>query len=268
MTVGQALSYYNASTGDYIVGQEGFAEFDGNEWKGTLEGLKPGQGYLFKSATAAEISFNTNIVSDAVSRIGKRNLLMNSPWAYNYHAYPNLMPVTAELYADGSKADADDYLVGAFAGGECRGIGLWKDARLLMSVYGDNNEEIRFVAADLDNEKFYDITETLNFIADNQGSWLAPMTLTIGDESTGMRELYNELMITPAVARDHITVNAGGRYISRLTITNMKGVTVLSISDLGTGGTVTTGSLQDGLYIVTVQAEGNTYYKKIIKANK
>ena len=268
MTVNEALYYFNASTGDYIVGQEGFAEFDGNEWKGTLEGLKPGQSYLFKSATAAEISFNTNIVSDAVSRIGKRNLLMNSPWAYNYHAYPNLMPVTAELYADGSKADADDYLVGAFAGGECRGIGLWKDARLLMSVYGDNNEEIRFVAADLDNEKFYDITETLNFIADNQGSWLAPMTLTIGDESTGTRELYNELMITPAVARDHITVNAGGRYISRLTITNMKGVTVLSISDLGTGGTVTTGSLQDGLYIVTVQAEGNTYYKKIIKANK
>ena len=268
MTVNEALYYFNASTGDYIVGQEGFAEFDGNEWKGTLEGLKPGQSYLFKSATAAEISFNTNIVSDAVSRIGKRNLLMNSPWAYNYHAYPNLMPVTAELFADGSKADADDYLVGAFAGGECRGIGLWKDARLLMSVYGDNNEEIRFVAADLDNEKFYDITETLNFTADNQGSWLAPMALTIGDESTGMRELYNELMITPAVARDHITVNAGGRYISRLTITNMKGVTVLSINDLGTGGTVTTGSLQDGLYIVTVQAEGNTYYKKIIKANK
>lgn len=268
MTVNEALYYFNASTGDYIVGQEGFAEFDGNEWKGTLEGLKPGQSYLFKSATAAEISFNTNIVSDAVSRIGKRNLLMNSPWAYNYHAYPNLMPVTAELYADGSKADADDYLVGAFAGGECRGIGLWKDARLLMSVYGDNNEEIRFVAADLDNEKFYDITETLNFTADNQGSWLAPMALTIGDESTGMRELYNELMITPAVARDHITVNAGGRYISRLTITNLKGVTVLSINDLGTGGTVTTGSLQDGLYIVTVQAEGNTYYKKIIKANK
>jgi hypothetical protein len=268
MTVDEALMYFSATTGDYSVGQDGFAEYDGSKWIGTLEGLRPGQGYLFKSTTDANITFNTNFVSSAGSQIGKRNLLMNSPWAYDKYAYKNIMPVTAELYVNGSKADADDYVVGAFAGSECRGVGLWKDARLLISVYGDNNEDIRFVAAEKDGEKFYDVTETLRFKADNQGSWFAPIALTLGDEATGIKEISDDLLITPLVARDHITVSAGGRFINRLTITNMNGLQVIDVNDLGTGGVVTIGSLLDGVYIVTVKAEGNTYYKKIVKANK
>ena len=268
MTVDEALTYFTATTGDYIIGQDGFAEYDGTEWKGTLEGLKPGQGYLFKSATSASITFNTNIVSNAVSYVGKRNYLLNSPWAYDQYAYANMMPVTAELYVNGTKADSDEYIVGAFAGDECRGVGQWKDGRLLMSVYGDKNEEIHFVAANINSETYYDVTEKMGFRADNWGSWYAPVALTLGNETTGMKQTYNDLLITPLVARDHITVSAGGRHISQLTITNMNGVSVIDIKDLGTGGVVTIGSLMEGVYIATVKAEGNTYYKKIVKANK
>ena len=266
MTVAEALAYFEATNGDMIVGQDGFAEYDGSAWVGSLEGLKPGQAYMFKSATSADISFNTNIVSNAVSQIGKRNLLMNSPWAYNKYAYKNVMPVTAELYSEGSKVADGDYLVGAFAGDECRGVGLWKDGRLLITVYGDGNEQIRFVAAEMDGEKFYDITETVSFTADNRGSWFAPLSLTLGSEATGMMALYDGL--TVKMGGGFLTLNAGGKNISRLTLTNMKGINVLSIGDLGTGGTVATGHLQDGVYIVTVVADGQTYYKKILKANK
>jgi hypothetical protein len=268
MTVDEALTYFTATTGDYIIGQDGFAEYDGTEWKGTLEGLKPGQGYLFKSATSASITFNTNIVSNAVSYVGKRNYLLNSPWAYDQYAYANMMPVTAELYVNGTKADSDEYIVGAFAGDECRGVGQWKDGRLLMSVYGDKNEEIHFVAANINSETYYDVTEKMGFRADNWGSWYAPVALTLGNETTGLKQISNDLLITPLVAHDHITVSAGGRYINQLTITNMNGVSVIDIKNLGTGGVVTIGSLMEGVYIATVKAEGNTYYKKIVKANK
>ena len=268
MTVDEALTYFTATTGDYIIGQDGFAEYDGTEWVGTLEGLKPGQGYLFKSATSAAITFNTNIVSNAVSQVGKHNYLINSPWAYDQYGYANMMPVTAELYINGTKADDGEYTVGAFAGDECRGVVQWKNGRLLISVYGDKNEEIRFVAVDNNSERFYDVTEMFGFRADNMGSWYAPIALTLGEETTGMKQTYNDLLITPLVARDHITVSAGGRHISQLTITNMNGVSVIDIKDLGTGGVVTIGSLMEGVYIATVKAEGNTYYKKIVKANK
>ena len=137
-----------------------------------------------------------------------------------------------------------------------------------MSVYGEGGEDIRFVAAEQNTDKFYDITEAIRFSADNVGSWYAPFTLTLGGEATDIKQLYDGLTVTPAVAHDHITVSAGGMDISYLTLTNMNGVTVLTVTDLGKGGTIATGQLADGMYIVTVQAGGNTYYKKIIKTGK
>ena len=74
--------------------------------------------------------------------------------------------------------------------------------------------------------------------------------------------------MTPAVAKDFITVNAGGRHISRLTITNAGGQTVVAINELGRGGVITTASLPEGVYIVTIQAEGQNYYQKIFKTSK
>ena len=165
MTLDEALAFFTPSTGDYLVGQDGYAEYVDNEWKGTLEAFVPGHGYLYKSATQTEISFNTTIVSNAVSQVGKRMAMSNSPWAYNKYGWQNQMPLTAQLYVDGIRANEDDYIVGAFAGTECRGIGRWMDGRLLMSVYGEGGEDIRFVAAEQNTDKFYDITnETLKTV--------------------------------------------------------------------------------------------------------
>lgn len=268
MTLAEALAFFTPSTGDYIVGQDGYAEYADDEWKGTLETFVPGHGYLFKSGVKTEIPFNTTIVSDAVSRIGKKAILSESPWAFNKYAWKNVMPVTAQLYVDGIKADEHDYIIGAFAGSDCRGVGQWKNGRLLMSVYGDGSENIRFVAHNVNTDKYYDISESINFSAENVGTWYAPYVLTLGNEATGIEELYGELTVTPLVAHDYITVSAGGKSISHLTLTNLNGVTVLSLSDLGKGATITTGMLTDGVYILTVQAEGKSYYKKILKANK
>ena len=264
MTVSEALEFCQPTAGDMIVGQDGYAEYNNGEWTGGLEKLLPGSGYLYKSAHATALTFNTNKVSDAPSLIGKRNLLMNSPWAYDMHAYPNVMPVTAVLDSN----DADDMMVGAFVGTECRGIGLWKNGRFFITVHGDKNETIHFVAYNKETKEFFDINETFGFKSDNIGSLDTPTSLTIGSETTGVNTLNGDFVVTPLVANDHITVTAGGREISRLMLTNMSGQTVVSVNDLGTSGVIALGSLQDGLYIVTVQAEGNTYYQKIRKANK
>ena len=81
-----------------------------------------------------------------------------------------------------------------------------------------------------------------------------------------MEELNNKLSVTPNVVRDHITVSAAGRYISSLTLTNTGGRVVVSLTDLGKGATITTNQLPVGVYIVTVKADGQTFYKKIIKS--
>jgi hypothetical protein len=114
----------------------------------------------------------------------------------------------------------------------------------------------------------YDLTEQMGFQADNIGTWSMPSTLTIGGQVTGIEKMYDKLTVTPAVARDYIIVSAGGHEISNLTLTNMSGKNVLSLSNLGKSATVTTGQLPAGVYIATVQANGKSYYKKILKVNK
>lgn len=270
MRVSEALEFCQPTVGDMVVGQEGYAEYTNDGWKGTLERMTPGFGYLYKSATAAELTFNTIYVSDAPSQVGKRNLLMGSPWAYDIHAYPSVMPVTAELKdaAGMSLTDADAMMVGAFVDTECRGIGQWKNGRLMISVHGDKDDKVHFIAYNKDTEESFDISETFDFKSDNMGTWNAPTLLTLGGAATGINTLNGDLSVTPLVANDHLTISAGGRQISRLTLTNVGGQTVLTVNDLGTEGVVTLGTLPDGLYIVTVQADGNTYYQKIRKANK
>ena len=268
MTIAEVFEFFGATEGDYVVGQDGFAEYTDGEWRGTLEGMKPGQGYLYKSSVKGELLFNTTIVSVAASRVGKFDYLMNSPWAPAKYAYPDVMPLTAQLYAGDVKVNADEYVVGAFAGTECRGVGIWKDDRLLMSIYGQPGDEITFVAIQTATGNCYDLTEQMGFQADNIGTWNMPSTLTIGGQVTGIEKMYDKLTVTPAVARDYIIVSAGGHEISNLTLTNMSGKNVLSLSNLGKSATVTTGQLPAGVYIATVQANGKSYYKKILKVNK
>ena len=265
MTVDEALEYFEASVGDEIVGNDGTAVYDGTSWNG-LELMKPGQGYHFYTATDADIQFNTNTVSVAASRAGKRNWLIGSPWTNDKYAYPNIMPLFAEFYVDGVKSDDGEFVVAAFAGDECRGVGRWIKGRLMMNVCGDGGEEITFKAYHKDSEQYFTVVEHVTFVSDNCGSWFVPTKLTLGNETTGVSEVNKNLFIS--VGNGYITVNAGGKNISSLMITNMGGVTVLSASDLGTGATITTGSLSDGMYIVTIKAEGKTYYEKILKGNK
>ena len=270
MTIEEALAFFTPAEGDFIVGQNGYAEYADGEWKGTLEGMKPGEGFLYKSAKAAEIVFNTTIVSTANSRLYKRLMLKNSPWAANSRAYSNIMPMTAQLTENGVSVTDSEYVVGAFAGTECRGIGQWKEGRLLMSIYGTGGEDLNFVVYDPQTDQMFNIDETLKFEADNQGTWHQPYSLTLGGPATDLSQnrLDNSIRVTPVVARDHITVTAGGKEISYFSLTDMSGRTVTALSNLGTGATVTTSSLAEGIYILTVKAEGETFYFKIVKSDK
>lgn len=267
MTLDEAFAFYTPMEGDYVLGQEGFAEYVDGQWTGALEGLKPGRGYMFKSGKDDEIIFNTTIVSLAASRIDKHITLNKAPWACDRYAYANMMPVTAQLFQNGSPVQEGQFIVGAFAGTECRGIGTWKDGKVLINVVGDGKEELTFIAASLTDDRFFDITERVEFRVDNIGSWRLPYALHIGKEATGIKELYDELQLT-SVFSDHISVSAGGRTISKLSLTNMSGRVVLRADNLGTGAVIPTGTLSEGVYVATVVADGQTYYKKILKVNK
>jgi hypothetical protein len=268
MTLAEALTFFTPSEGDYIVGQDGYAEYASGSWNGTLEGMSPGKGYLYKSAVETDILFNTAIVSTANSRIGKHQILNGSPWAADKYAYPNIMPLTASLYEDGVKVSDDNYVVAAFADTECRGVGQWKDGRLMMSVCGEGGELLNFLAFDPQTEMVYSISETMEFGSDPVGRWNMPYMLTIGNQTVGIGKLNTGLSVTPRVAYDYVTVSIGGLDINRLTLTDMSGRTVASMAATCKEATIAVSQLPDGIYIVTAVADGRSYYQKIVKSNK
>ncbi len=49
LNIGDALSDFTAEPDDQIKAFNGYAEFDGDEWSGSLETLKPGQGFMLYS---------------------------------------------------------------------------------------------------------------------------------------------------------------------------------------------------------------------------
>lgn len=267
MRLSEALAFYEASEGDMIVGQDGFSQYAQGEWKGTLETLNPGKGYLFKSVEKNQILFNTAIVSNAVNAVRKRSAKQD-PWAVNRYAYPDIMPLTAQVLQNDEPVDADNFVVAAFCDDECRGVGVWNEGRLLMNIYGNLADEISFKACKLSENKYYTISEDYLLQTTNLGSWAYPIMLSLGSTATGIKETGDAFVVTPIVARDYISVSAGGQDINTLSVTNMGGQSLLVQTDLGKMTTIAIGHLPEGVYVVTVKTDNQTYYKKITKTMK
>lgn len=189
MTLDEAFAYLNAEEGDYITSLSGgFSQFANGKWNGVLETMVPGEGYLFKSASDKSFIYYDASVSKARAHYGHRLALYQAPWNLNKNRYPNMMCITAELMVGEENAVPDSYFVGAFAGNECRGIGKYVDGVLYLSVYGNGNEKINFVAIDRETEEEFEVSETLTFVADVVGSVNAPFYLHING-ATGIEDI-------------------------------------------------------------------------------
>ena len=254
--------------GDLIMAKDGkSAEYTGGSWTGDLENLEPGKGYMYKAEAENAIIYNTAISNKAKARSYTAPEKYQSRWVADIHQYPNVMPIAAELYVNGVKADAEVYSVAAFCGTECRGIGKFVKGVLFMGVQGEGGEKIQFLAMNNETEEVYDITEKMEFTGDRQGSYNAPFALNISGEATEIADLNAQLKVYPVVARDVVTVNLPSARIDRLALYNTGGVAVISMANLEAPAQINVSSLSEGVYIVVVTSQGNTYYQKIVKRN-
>ena len=175
-----ALSLLEAEEGDIISGINGFSQYYQGEWIGTIDRLVPGNGYLFKSLSSKSFLYNETSDTPSKASANRSNLTDKSPWSADVHKYPNMMGITAELYCGDTKAEPNAYYVGAFVGDECRGIGQYINNILFLSVYGDKKTPVRFVAVEVKTGATYEITESVDFVADVIGSIAKPYALHIG----------------------------------------------------------------------------------------
>lgn len=181
MSVAEAMEYLDADEGDFLTNLAGgYAQYHDGNWVGDLEVMTPGQGYLYKSVSDKSFVYNDNIVSRAKSVYAPKMNLYTAPWSVNARRYPNMMCVTAELYANNIKQSADDYCIGAFVDGECRGIGKTVGGVVNLSVYGDKAAKVTFLAVDRTTGEMLAMREEVNFCADVIGTVAAPFALHLG----------------------------------------------------------------------------------------
>ncbi len=87
------------------------------------------------------------------------------------------------------------------------------------------------------------------------------------DETNGIEDINidGNLKIYPLPVRDKLNVNAGGKIIKSVTLTNMNGSSVVESLKPVTIVTIDVSSLTPGIYIINVATEDKTYSHKIIK---
>lgn len=243
------------NVGDRIVSKDnGFAEYNGEKWTGTLTTLHAGLGYMYFNAASdtinMELKYEWNMPQGTpVMNAPQRKL---SVWTYNSAPFADNMTIVADL---GNDYSAERFTVGAFVGDECRGEGEMIDGKCFITVHADKGETISFKLHDAVSGEMRTINEQMPF-AKMAGSLRAPQRLTVGGIVTGITAA-DIASSGIAVVDGQITVQ--GMDVADVIVCNASGAVV------STGETTVTG-LPSGVYVVKVKTkDGKTVTKKLVK---
>lgn len=262
MTVDEAFAPTAAETLDIIVGQNGFAQFDGEKWIGTLETMSPGMGYMYYSQSAKDVVYNTSIVSKASAK-HVAGIVKNSPLVLDIHKYGSIMPVVATINdGDGAQLDNEDYQVAAFCGTECRGIGKVVKGHVMMNVYGNPNDHITFRITDNEGQMDFANDASLKFSETAVGHIFEPYVITINDKS-GIGGVTYDGNIKVTVDGDMLRIKGIASddidFVEVYDLNGQKLIRETRVSDSG----IRISHLSNGVFVVIVNGNGEYTYHKI-----
>ena len=226
MTPDEALMKLEAEEGDFIIGQDGMATFTNGEWAGTLPIMKPGIGYMYRSQSNKNLFFNATAQSSTRQFKVQRSITYGQwpeNWNFDKRKYPNVMGVVADLYQNESPMDANEWIVAAFCGEECRGMSQSVNGHIMMNVYGTGGELITFLALNSESGEVVVMNESEPFRVDILGTMRQPYELHFGT-ATGIAELKNgRWKIDNAIIFD-----LQGRRVDKSTTTTKDGIYIVS----------------------------------------
>lgn len=243
------------NVGDRIVSKDdGFAEYNGEKWTGTLTTLHAGLGYMYFNAGTE----NVDMEYLRESSMPQGTPVMNAPqhkqsvWTYNSAPFADNMTIVADL---GNEYSAERFTVGAFVGDECRGEGEMIDGKCFITVHADKGETISFTLHDAVSGEMRTINEQMPF-AKMAGSLRAPQRLTVGGIVTGITSA-DIASSGIAIVDGQITVQ--GMDVADIIVCNASGAVVST-------GETTVAGLPSGVYVVKVKTkDGKTVTKKLVK---
>lgn len=192
ISVNQAMANLsNPTSGDLIKNQTGYSQYiEGYGWFGSLLFMKPGDGYMLKTAESGTFNYPNYIIprdeeEPPFDLLAYQRMRELTGWEINAQDYEYSSNITAVINADGTILNSSDLLLGAFYGDECRGVAIpvqvvdqWV---LFLTQYSNvNNQLLSYKVYFEDTEMIVDIDQVLPFI-NNQvlGSPMEPFEFSI-----------------------------------------------------------------------------------------
>lgn len=177
-----AAAISNASEGDYIVGQTGFAQFYAGTWEGTLRQLITNQGYLYKSVKQNSLEFAEATTPSQLSDEEQQDMEVD------IRQYPSTMNIIGKLTQKDADMTGSDYRLYVMVGNECRGISQLIDGKYYLTIYGEKDEKLNMVIENLQTQESILVQDALTFKEDVLGSRTSPYDFNI-DIMTGIENI-------------------------------------------------------------------------------
>lgn len=177
-----ASAISNASEGDYIVGQTGFAQFYAGTWEGTLRQLITNQGYLYKSVKQNNLEFAESTTPSQLSDEEQQDMEVD------IRQYPSTMNIIGKLTQKDADMTGSDYRLYVMVGNECRGISQLIDGKYYLTIYGEKDEKLSMVIENQQTQESILVQDALTFKEDVLGSRTSPYDFNI-DIMTGIENI-------------------------------------------------------------------------------
>jgi hypothetical protein len=187
LSVTEAFSSLNATSGDLVKSQNQFALYDANiGWVGSLTTMIPNKGYMYKSGS------NTIFAYPKSAMYGKTgvadNQYISNYFKFNAAKFEKNMSTIIDAGACNEAIGGGILSLGAYVGNELRGVTkvttLASGKNLyFLTIASNNTEEISFKLLDEKSGKTFDLEGNLMFESNKLvGSITQPLTLKVGPD--------------------------------------------------------------------------------------
>jgi len=172
LDINVALENIPSGNAEFIKSQSGYADYyDGFGWFGTLDIMRPFEGYLLRMSEDTDFTYGVDV--DGMARMSSAIDLSYNDFDLNIHDYEHNATMTSAIYINDMRVDSYDYVLAAYDNSKCVGHteGLYfpLDGNVVfpLMVYGNEaGKTLTFKVYDKATQTYLDINEEFVFTPD------------------------------------------------------------------------------------------------------
>jgi len=172
LDINVALENIPSGNAEFIKSQSGYADYyDGFGWFGTLDIMRPFEGYLLRMSEDTDFTYGVDV--DDMARMSSAIDLSYNDFDLNIHDYEHNATMTSAIYINDMRVDSYDYVLAAYDNSKCVGHteGLYfpLDGNVVfpLMVYGNEaGKTLTFKVYDKATQTYLDINEEFVFTPD------------------------------------------------------------------------------------------------------